>query len=113
MSKKGPEGVIQEDILAWLRGRRDLLVIRMHMGPVLNCGRKTPNPNKGFPDIFGVLPGRLGRMFAIEVKAPGEKLEPKQAEWRDKLVGVGVQYIVARSMRDAVVGLASGENLLE
>lgn len=117
MGKRGPEGVIQDAILKWLRRRKDLVVVRMYLGPVIvrKGGRKisATNPNKGFPDIFGYLPGGRGRGFAIEVKAPGEKLEPHQAEWRDRLVGAGVQYVVARSTQDAVLAFASGQNLLE
>lgn len=56
----------------------------------------------GVPDLVGYAPrAPLAVPFALEVKAPGEYLEPPQREIREKLEGLGVLYAVVRSIDDA------------
>lgn len=43
---------------------------------------------KGQPDILAILPGP-GRLVAIEVKRPGERLSPHQANFLDMVARAG------------------------
>lgn len=49
----------------------------------------------GSPDIHGIMQG--GRYVTIEVKRPGEDLEPEQKAWRRMFEGLGGLYILAHS----------------
>jgi VRR-NUC domain len=53
----------------------------------------------GVPDLAIVAPG--GRVFFIEVKAPGGTLSPDQRAIRDWLVALGSPPAICRSMDDA------------
>lgn len=50
----------------------------------------------GAPDIHGIVEG--GRYLAIEVKRPGEDLEPDQKAWRRMFEGLGGLFIHAHSI---------------
>lgn len=81
----------------------DIMVWRELIGGVpVDGGRFTiPNPKKGFPDIAGVAMG--GRLFAIELKLPGETAKPHQEEWLTWLTGFGVKAAVAHSLDDVAL----------
>lgn len=57
----------------------------------------------GGADIIGIADGRF---FAIEVKTGNAKLEPHQVMFKDLIVKMGGIHITARSVEDAVRGLA-------
>lgn len=64
----------------------------------LRCGRayKFVSPgNAGVPDRLVILPG--GKMFFVEVKAPGEKPRPLQVAQISKLERLGCQVFVVDS----------------
>lgn len=54
-------------------------------------------PQPGVPDI---LAWRNGRSIAIEVKSPGGRLRPEQAQWLDRFQREGGTALVARSLED-------------
>lgn len=61
---------------------------------------------KGFPDLFGVIPGELTRSGTpipvfIECKVEGRKPTPEQAEFLAKYRAIGCACGVARSVGDA------------
>ena len=64
----------------------------------------------GMPDVVGILApedppiygGFAGRFFAIEVKAPGKKPEPHQAEMIERLRSFGCVAGVAHSVEEAL-----------
>lgn len=43
--------------------------------------------NRGVPDRIVILPG--GRTIFVEMKKPGESLEPLQRKWAKELIGMG------------------------
>lgn len=91
---------IQRAIMDYLKAR-GVLHWRVNMGGVRRSGiGRTANPMKGFPDIAGVWPDTDGCLFVIEVKRPGEQLEPHQVKWRDRLVANRVTHITATSIED-------------
>ncbi len=72
---------------------------------------------KGSADILGILalevpgPGPddrqvLGRFLAIEVKIPPDTCSPQQLLWGQMVRSMGGAWIVARSVDDAVKGVA-------
>ena len=96
------EADLQRVILDWLK-IRGILHWRCELGGLRGGrgGGRRPNPMSGFPDIAGLWKRRF---FVIEVKAPKGVLSPSQIEWRDKLVGQGCVYILARSVDDVMTG---------
>lgn len=95
------ETEIQRQILDWLTSRR-IWHRRLSIGAVKVKGARRKNPLKGFPDIFGILPDGLGRMFVIEVKTKSGRLKEEQLQCRAELEAKGVVYILARSLDDAM-----------
>ncbi len=67
-------------------------------------GRPVKYSVTGSADILGILKG--GRAIAIEVKMPGENLDPDQITWRDMFIRFGGLHIVARSVGDVYDALA-------
>ena len=101
------EAELQRSILELLEAKR-FVHWRQPLGGIrMGSGKHRKNPMSGFPDIAGVFPS--GRMFAIEVKAPGEKPKPHQQEWLDKLGKSGVLVVVAKSIDDVLIALAKAE----
>ena len=103
MSGAKPEKEIQAEILAYLDGR-GIAVWRFPGQAVIKQGRKTKSHLKGFPDLFGICPGREGRLFVIEVKTAKGTFYPEQEEWLNLLRALGVKTIVARSVEDVIEG---------
>lgn len=54
---------------------------------------------KGVADILCVIDGRF---IALEVKRPGAKLRPEQAEWGARVVFNGGEYAMVRSVDEAI-----------
>lgn len=98
------ESSIQETILAWLQLQPWCDAWREYMGPVVvhKGGKRilATNPNKGFPDIQGVLSD--SRMFVIECKSASGSLSPEQRDWRDRLRKRNVLWVEARSLEDVI-----------
>lgn len=99
MSKS--EKVIQAEIMAYLDGR-GIAVWRFPGQAVIKKGRMTRSHLKGFPDLFGICPGREGKLFVIEVKTEKGGFYPEQLEWLELLKNLGVHTIVARSVNDVI-----------
>ena len=96
-----PEKEIQAEIVAYLDGR-GIAVWRFPGQAVLKGGKRTKSHLKGFPDLFGICPGRDGKLFVIEVKTDKGKFYPEQLEWLQLLRELGCKTIVARSVQDVV-----------
>lgn len=96
-----PEKEIQSEIMAYLDGS-GIAVWRFPGQGIIKKGRKTKSHLKGFPDLFGICPGRNGRLFVIEVKTDKGKFFPEQLEWLELLRELGVMTLVARSVNDVV-----------
>jgi len=71
------ERAIQADIVKHLRAS-GAWVFKVHGGPM---------QLKGVPDLVGCLPD--GKMFALEVKRPGERLTPIQAHIIEQIKAAG------------------------
>ncbi|CAM3744670.1 VRR-NUC domain-containing protein [Cohnella lubricantis] len=54
--------------------------------------------NRGVPDRIVILP--RGRTVFVEMKAPGEPLEPLQRKWRKTLLGLGHRHYKIDSVED-------------
>ncbi len=54
--------------------------------------------NRGVPDRIAILPG--GRTVYVEMKAPGEPLEPLQRKWRKTLIELGHDHYKIDSEAD-------------
>mgnify|MGYP001600444766 FL=1 len=61
-----------------------------------------PLQDRGISDIIGCLHG--GRFFAIEVKAPGNKMTKEQANYLAKVAKAGGLAILAYSLDDVIKG---------
>jgi hypothetical protein len=94
------ETIIQRDIIAMLKSNF-VFCWRNYMGPVFFAGGAArKNPNKGMPDIAGIIPDSNGRIFFIEVKTEKGKLSDEQTTWMLKLRDKGVIVLIARSVLD-------------
>ena len=98
---------------------REILVALRHDPRVAMCWRQNAGTfgeryiklgPTGMPDVVGILApedppiygGFAGRFFAIEVKAPGKKPEPHQAEMIERLRSFGCVAGVAHSVEEAL-----------
>lgn len=100
--KKGPEAVIQKNIIEMLSSNR-CTVFRGNVGKVRTPdGRffNTGLPN-GFPDLFGWR-WSDGKMFFIEVKAPHGTIRTDQIAFHADLMHHKVIHGIARSTDDAL-----------
>jgi len=100
------ESAIQAAILEAFRRKTNYLVWRQNTGAVRVRGTTTAKGRfirfgvPGQSDLLGIGPG--GRFLAIEVKRPGEKLNPNQESYRDMVRSRGGVYIVAHSWEEAI-----------
>lgn len=62
---------------------------------------------KGCADILGQL--RTGEFLAIEVKRPGEKLRPEQAEFLEQVKAAGGLAVCARCIEDIKTAITQHE----
>lgn len=97
MSRRGPEGKIQDNVIKYARDEYNALCKKNEAGPY-HLG--------GFLD-FTIYPDKKRRReaetFIIEFKAPGGKLTPKQAHHKKELEGRGHRVYV---IDNAVAGRA-------
>lgn len=101
---------IQREICEWLR-EQHFFFWRSNNVPVFsksNDGvrrfRSLPKDTpRGLPDIMVV---EQGKFIAIEVKRPGMKLRPEQAEYGTKLVLAGGVYLTVHSLNELALALA-------
>jgi len=95
------ESDIQREILQFL-SLSGVPALRVNSGRAwVGSGRRIKFGDEGFPDLLA-WPGR-GITLAIEVKRPGERLSPAQAEWAVLLKCKGIHHMVARSVEEVVV----------
>ena len=95
------ESDIQREILQFL-SFSGVPALRVNSGRVWVGQRRILKfGDEGFPDLLA-WPGK-GITLAIEVKRPGERLSPAQAEWALLLKTKGIHYMVARSVEEVVV----------
>ena len=93
-----PEGRIKADLLRFLEIRGVFAwnnptgAVQVRPGQYMRFGKV------GSADIIGVLPG--GRFLAVEVKAPHGRLSPEQADFLDRIRGLGGVAIVAHSFQE-------------
>lgn len=59
----------------------------------------------GSADLVGILAPR-GRLFALEIKRPGEEVRPEQARWLDLVRSFGGFGAVVSSPQEALDALA-------
>ena len=100
--KKGPEALIQRNIIAVLNLNR-CTVFRGNVGKVRTPdGRffNTGLPN-GFPDLFGWR-WSDNQFYCIEVKAPKGRIRPDQLAFHQDLMHRRVIHGIARSVDDAL-----------
>lgn len=61
---------------------------RLAIASMLRSRRKDRDwPDKGFPDLVLLKPGRL---ILAELKSPKGRIEPEQKEWHDLFASVGL-----------------------
>ena len=108
MKRQRPEQIIHQAIVAHLRARLPAGWLYWHTpnggrrGRVEGAIFKALGVRAGIPDLFVYGEGRL---YGIEVKAPGGSLTPAQHETIDALVKQGCPVIVAKSADFAMDGL--------
>ncbi len=82
-----PKDVTTANLSAYFQALLKLYSVlhwKEYLGGVRRAGiGRTPNPKAGFPDWGGVT--ERGRMWAAEIKGPGDRLSDKQKEWIIKL----------------------------
>ncbi len=111
------ESNVQAEVFAAIGSEPDLLLLRNSCGTVKYYEEKTGEPRfvtyglgVGSPDLVGILIPR-GRVFALEVKVPGEKPDPHQekchAIWRH--FGAFVATVHSADEARAALARARGE----
>ncbi len=114
--KKRSEASIQQDIRIALGQRPDVLIQRRSVGTFYTRnGTPIKIGHKGEPDLQGVISGQKcpncghsihAKPFGIEVKtASGRQRKDQQAYEKNIANRVGIIYILARSVSDALKGL--------
>ncbi len=98
------EQIIQREIMDWLKAK-GILHWRQHLGAVRVKGARIKNAMKGYPDIAGVMPGGIGRLFTIEVKKPDGRFSMEQVDWMKDLSDAGALYIVATCVEDVAAAI--------
>lgn len=99
---------IQAQIVEWLnraiRCRVAAIPNAMHAGNGKLLGRsRREGMSKGAPDlVVWFCDGSEPRTLAIEVKAGRNGLSEEQAYWRQDLIAMGHDYLLARSLDDVI-----------
>jgi hypothetical protein len=97
------EARIQASIFDWAGiAAPDVLIFAIPNGGLRSKGEaarlKWTGVVAGIPDLAVVAPG--GRLFFIEVKAPGNSLSESQKAMVDRLTALRVPFALARSIDD-------------
>jgi hypothetical protein len=94
MARRTPEKDFQDSVIQWARmfGWRCFYIpdwmYRLAIASMLRSRRKDRDwPDKGFPDLVLLKPGRL---IVAELKAPKGRIEPDQKEWHALFDTVGI-----------------------
>ena len=90
MSRRGPEGKIQDAVVKYARTEYGALVKKQEAGSY--------HISAGWPDVM-VL-GAGGKIFFIEFKAPGNALTPIQAHVARAITKLGHTTRVVRSVEE-------------
>lgn len=104
---------MQDAIIEYLEAER-WIVTRVHLGTYRSMDGKrvvrlADEEKNGFPDLIatklsGFLHGNPNQPFTrtlfIEDKCKGKggRLSPDQEDWRDRLLGAGYEWLLARSV---------------
>ena len=95
MTRRTPEKDFQDTVLQWARLYQWRCfyipdwMYRMAIASILRSRRKDRDwPDKGFPDLVLLKPGRL---IVAELKSPKGRVEPEQKEWHDLFASVGIR----------------------
>jgi hypothetical protein len=94
---------VLREVLAYL-ARAGIPAWRTNSGVFRSAGHVYQLAPAGTADVIGCLPPS-GRMLAVEVKRPGGKLRPSQAEWLDRMRAAGALCFVATSDREVCEAL--------
>lgn len=99
------ESEIQREICDWLATTPVLFWRSNNIPPPARPGsafkfRALPKyVPRGLPDLIAIVDGHI---LCIEVKRPGMKLRPEQAEFGAKLVMAGASYHVVHSLEEVM-----------
>jgi len=97
------ESEIQAQILAWGRMQPGVWIRRERAAEAGKGKRRIAKSDVGLPDLTGWVDGWA---LGIEVKDAKGTLSPKQEVWRERMVGAGCCWILARDVSDVVAGVA-------
>ena len=117
-SRHRREHEIQKAIAHFLREHwPDMPFVGSVNGAFLGGGRlgairwnalRTTGSSSGYPDVFVHWRGAFNEIgLAVEVKVPGARLQPRQQEWRTRLVRAGAVFVVVHSLDEFVQALNS------
>lgn len=108
-----PEKVIQKQILDWLKAT-GLLHWRQNSGIIFAGNRAIRLGESGLPDIVVIVPPG-GRLLGLEVKSANGRLRPDQALFEEKAKQAGADYVVVRTLNQAMDAVAAvvGRELFE
>ncbi|EOD12633.1 hypothetical protein EMIHUDRAFT_213374 [Emiliania huxleyi CCMP1516] len=117
-SRHRREHEIQKAIAHFLREHwPDLPFVGSVNGAFLGGGRlgairwnalRTTGSSSGYPDVFVHWRGAFNEIgLAVEVKVLGARLQPRQQEWRTRLVRAGAVFVVVHSLDEFVQALNS------
>ena len=117
-SRHRREHEIQKAIARFLREHwPDMPFVGSVNGAFLGGGRlgairwnalRTTGSSSGYPDVFVHWRGAFNEIgLAVEVKVPGARLQPRQQEWRTRLVRAGAVFVVVHSLDEFVQALNS------
>lgn len=111
------ESALQSSILLYLEAK-GYFAWRAYTGPIIRAGAGGTrvfgkNPNKGFPDVCGLLKASPGVFFAMEIKRPKTGVvSTEQAQWGKKIWENHGAWAVVHSLEEVTEFLRSaGETL--
>ncbi len=100
------ESEIQKQIIEYLKVM-NIIVIRNNSGLIHISNRWINLGDAGSSDLIAMHP-LSGKLIAIEVKRPGEKLRGKQILFRDKVLKGNGIHITAYCLEDVIINIAKG-----